>query len=56
MKTLFQTQNDLKYEEFHDMFAPASRIQSEAENRKPENWLLKHLAASYVASDFFQIE
>ena len=40
-KTLFQTQIDLKYEVFHDMFALTSRIKSEAENRKPENWFLQ---------------
>ena len=34
---LSQTQNDLRYEVFHDMFLPTSRIKSEAENRKPEN-------------------
>ena len=48
---MFQTQNDLKYEVFH-MFAPTSRKKSEAENRKPENCLLKHLTVSNVSSDF----
>ena len=55
-KTLFQTQIDWKYEVFHDMFALTSRIKSEAENRKPENWLLKHLTVSSVSDDFFQTE
>ena len=50
------TQNDFKYEVFHYMFAPTSRIKSEAGNRKPENWLLKHLTVSSVSGDFFQTE
>ena len=33
--------------------APTSRIKSEAENRKPENWLLKHLTVSNVSGNFF---
>ena len=45
-----------KYEVFHDMFAPASRIKPEAESAKPENWLLKHLTVSNVSSNFFQTE
>ena len=31
LKTLFQTQNDLKYEVFHNVFAPTGRIRSKAE-------------------------
>ena len=38
------------------MFVPRSSIKSEAENKKPENWLLKHLTVSKVSSDFFQKE
>ena len=53
--TLFQTQNDLEYEVFH-LFAPKSRKKSKAENRKPENCLLKHLTVSNISSDFFQTE
>ena len=41
-KALFPTQNDLRYEVFHDMFASKNSMKSEAENRKPENWLSKH--------------
>ena len=33
-KLYFRTQNDLKYEMFHDMFALSSRIKSKAEIRK----------------------
>ena len=36
-KALFPTQNDLRNEVFHDMFASKNRMKSEAENRKPEN-------------------
>ena len=38
-KTLFQIQNDLKYEVFHDMFAPTIRIKldAEIENQKAIN-------------------
>ena len=37
-EALFQTQNDLKYEVFHDMFAPKSRINldAEIENQKTD--------------------
>ena len=52
---VLQTQNDLKYEVFH-VFAPTSRKKSEAENRKPENCLLKHLTVSNVSSDFFILQ
>ena len=31
LKTWFQTKNDLKYEVFHDMSAPPSRIKSKAD-------------------------
>ena len=34
-KIYFETQNDLKYEMFHDMCAPSSRIKSKAEIKKP---------------------
>ena len=33
-KPYFKTQNDIKYEMFHDMCAPSSRIKSKAEIRK----------------------
>ena len=46
----------MKYEVFHDMFTPTIRIKSEAENRKTENSLLKHLTVSNVSSDFFKTE
>ena len=38
------------------MFGPTSRKKSEAENRKPENCLLKHLTVSNVSSDFFILQ
>ena len=40
LKTLFQNQNDLKYEMFHYMSAPSSRIKwkAEIENQKTHYW------------------